>query len=91
MTYEAGWHAGLPLLQGNAILDLLFRHMQRPEYGFRYQWNEGDLLIWDQRAVQHYAVRDYEGRRVIHRISVLPGLMPVCDSAAVPRLRSPLA
>ena len=64
--------AGLPSLEAQSILDLLFRHMQRPEYGFRYQWHEGDLLIWDQRAVQHYAVRDYEGRRVIHRISVLP-------------------
>lgn len=63
---------GLPPLEGSAILDLLFRHMQKPEFGFRYQWNEGDLLIWDQRAAQHYAVRDYEGRRVIHRISVLP-------------------
>lgn len=64
---------GLPPLEAQAILDLLFRHMQKPEYGFRYQWHEGDLLIWDQRAVQHYAVRDYQGRRVIHRISVLPG------------------
>lgn len=64
---------GLPPLEGNAILDLLFRHMQKPEFGFRHVWNEGDLVIWDQRAVQHYAVRDYEGRRVIHRISVLPG------------------
>ncbi len=63
---------GLPPLEGNAILDLLFRHMQKPEYGLRYRWNEGDLLIWDQRAVQHYAVRDYEGRRLIHRIAVLP-------------------
>ena len=63
---------GLPPLEGNAILDLLFRHMQKPEYGFRHRWNEGDLLIWDQRAVQHYAVRDYEGRRLIHRIAVLP-------------------
>ncbi len=64
---------GLPPLEGNAILELLFRHMQKPEFGFRHVWSEGELLIWDQRAVQHYAVRDYEGRRVIHRISVLPG------------------
>jgi len=63
---------GLPPLEARAILDLLFLHMQRPEFGFRYQWHAGDLLIWDQRAVQHYAVRDYQGRRLIQRISVLP-------------------
>lgn len=63
---------GLLPREGNAILDLLFRHMQKPDFGFRYSWNEGDLLIRDQRAVQHYAVRDYAGRRVIHRIAVLP-------------------
>ena len=63
---------GLPPIESQAILDLLFRHMQRPEYGYRHTWTEGELLIWDQRAVQHYAVLDFEGRRVIHRISVLP-------------------
>lgn len=63
---------GLPPVEGNAILNMLFQHMQRPEYGFRHTWKEGDLLIWDQRAVQHYAVRDFEGRRVLHRISALP-------------------
>ena len=63
-------HFGTP--EHNAILDLLFRHMQKPGFSFRYSWNEGDLLIWDQRAVPHYAVRDYAGRRVIHRIAVLP-------------------
>jgi taurine dioxygenase len=64
---------GLPPLEAQAILDFLLRHMQKPEFGFRYQWCAGDMLIWDQRAVQHYAVRDYTGRRLIQRISVLPG------------------
>lgn len=63
---------GMPPVEGNGILDLLFQHMQRPEYGLRHTWTTGDLLIWDQRAVQHYAVRDFDGRRVMHRISVLP-------------------
>lgn len=64
--------AGLPPLEAQSILDMLLRHLQTPEFGFRYSWSVGDLVLWDQRAVQHYAVRDFAGRRVIHRISVLP-------------------
>ena len=46
-------------------------HMQKPEFGFRHRWQEGDLLMWDPQAVQHYAVNDFEGRRLVHRIAVL--------------------
>ena len=46
---------GLPPREGNAILDLLFRHMQKPDSGFRYSWNEGDLLIWDNTGTMHRA------------------------------------
>lgn len=63
---------GLPPLEAQMLLDFLCRHMQKPEFGYRHQWRVGDLVIWDQRAVQHYAVRNFTGRRVIHRISVLP-------------------
>lgn len=62
---------GMSPLEGQAILDLLLRHMQKPEFGFRHHWRVGDLLIWDQQAVQHYAMMDFEGRRVVHRISAL--------------------
>ena len=62
---------GLNPLEARSILDLLLRHMQTPEFGFRHQWQLGDLLIWDQQAVQHYAVVDFSGRRVMHRISAL--------------------
>lgn len=53
------------------LLDLLLRHMQKPEYGFRHRWTEGDLLLWDLQAVQHYAVNDASERRVVHRIAAL--------------------
>lgn len=62
---------GLAPLEAEMVLDMLLRHMQKPEFGFRHHWREGDLLIWDQQAVQHYAVGDFSGRRVVHRISAL--------------------
>lgn len=62
---------GLPPLEAEAILTMLFKHMQKPEFSYRHQWQVGDLLIWDQQAVQHYAVVDYTERRLVHRISAL--------------------
>ena len=62
---------GLHPLEGRMVLEMLMRHLQRPEYQFRHHWQVGDLLIWDQRAVQHYAVTDFEGRRLMHRISAV--------------------
>ncbi len=62
---------GVTKIEGQMLLDLLLRHMQKPEFGFRHHWREGDLLIWDQQAVQHYAVNDPSERRVVHRISAL--------------------
>lgn len=62
---------GVSKLEGKMLLDLLLQHLQKPEYGFRHNWSEGDLLIWDQQAVQHYAVNDPSERRVVHRISAL--------------------
>ena len=62
---------GLPPHEAEAIRGMLMAHMDKPEFGFRHAWQEGDLLIWDQQAVQHYAVQDATGRRVVHRIAVL--------------------
>ncbi len=62
---------GLPPLEAEAILTMLFKHMQKPEFSHRHRWQVGDLLIWDQQAVQHYAVVDYTERRLVHRISAL--------------------
>jgi taurine dioxygenase len=62
---------GVGPLEAAMLLDLLLRHMQKPEFGFRHHWQEGDLLIWDQQAIQHYAVNDSSGRRVVHRIATL--------------------
>ena len=55
-----------------AMLALLFRHIERPEFCVRWKWSANDLAFWDNRCVQHYAVPDYETSRIMQRI-VLQG------------------
>ena len=42
-----------------AILDFLFKHIQRPEFCCRLRWRKNSIAFWDNRCVQHYAVFDY--------------------------------
>jgi len=41
------------------LLEPLYAHATRPEYLYRHNWREGDMLVWDNRSLMHYAVADY--------------------------------
>ena len=53
------------------LLTYLYEQWGRPEFTYRHHWQVGDLLIWDNRAVQHMAMADFTGhRRAMHRTTV---------------------
>lgn len=53
------------------LLGTLFEHSVRPEFQGRHAWQSGDLLMWDNRSVMHYAVHDHgDEPRVIHRLQI---------------------
>ncbi len=58
-----------------AVLAMLFRHVEKPDFCVRWKWSPNDLAFWDNRCVQHYAVPDYEKGRIVQRI-VLQGARP---------------
>ena len=59
------------------LLETLFDHSTRPEFQARHRWHPGDLVMWDNRAVLHYAVHDHgDAPRLIHRLQV-EGPIPV--------------
>jgi len=68
---------GLPGEEG-ALHAELCAHIVRPEFRYEHSWRVGDLLMWDNVAVQHKANFDYDLplRRVMHRATVR-GSVPV--------------
>ncbi|MEV8563879.1 TauD/TfdA family dioxygenase, partial [Streptomyces sp. NPDC051917] len=42
-----------------------------PELQVRFRWQPDSIAVWDNIAVQHYAVNDYyPQRRVMERIAI---------------------
>tara|TARA_Y100001934_G_C12290243_1_gene744444 strand:- start:699 stop:1493 length:795 start_codon:yes stop_codon:yes gene_type:complete len=57
--------------ESRSLLQFLFEHSVREEYQARHAWRTGDLVMWDNRAVLHFAVHDHgDDPRVIHRVQV---------------------
>jgi len=58
------------------LIERLARHVYRPPYRHIHKWRVGDLLMWDNCAVQHIATFDYkwpEHRRLLWRITIAGG------------------
>lgn len=67
VTHLDGWTAE----ESAPLLEQLYALWERPEFTYRHHWQVGDLLIWDNRAVQHRAVGDTDGQaRDLHRVTV---------------------
>jgi taurine dioxygenase len=62
--------------QSRHVLAMLFEHIKSPDFNLRWRWTAGDVALWDNRVVQHYAVPDYESPRVMQRI-IIKGDRPV--------------
>jgi alpha-ketoglutarate-dependent sulfate ester dioxygenase len=68
---------GLDSHESAVLFELLQRRITQPENTIRWNWEPGDVGIWDNRATQHRAIDDYDNEpRLLHRVTLL-GDVPV--------------
>lgn len=53
----------LPKHESDAVLEMLLRHIETPEFHCRFRWQPGSIAFWDNRCVQHHALWDYYPQR----------------------------
>ena len=66
----------VPVASANLVEELK-AHSTQEKYVYRHQWQEGDLIMWDNRSVMHMVDVDYDitQPRLMHRI-ILEGDRP---------------
>ncbi len=64
--------AGVSKAESDALMKEICQHVIRPEFQYEHRWQKGDLLMWDNVAVQHKANFNYRLplRRLMHRTTV---------------------
>jgi taurine dioxygenase len=68
--------------ESDALLQFLTRWATSARFALRYRWAEGTIAMWDNRCTQHCVLDDFEGERVIQRVTVM-GDVP--EPAVAPR------
>jgi alpha-ketoglutarate-dependent taurine dioxygenase len=71
---------GLGSTESRDLVRLLQAHVTRPEHVLRWSWQPGQLLVFDNRITQHYAIDNYDDQpRKLSRVTVA-GDVPVSVS-----------
>jgi taurine dioxygenase len=57
---------GMTEAESTPLIDFLNKHATQPEFVYRQQWRENDLLIWDNRCTLHQALGDFDETQIRH-------------------------
>lgn len=57
---------GMTAEESKPLIQYLTDHAVRPQNVYRHQWQQNDLLMWDNRCLLHIALADYDRSRVRH-------------------------
>lgn len=61
---------GLSQEDGDALLAEIFRYFYVDDDIYEHKWSKGDLVLWDNIALQHSRGLAGEGRRTLQRVTV---------------------
>src|SRR5882672_10931439 len=69
---------GLELAESEALLNELWRVVDRTEFAWEHVWCVGDLVLWDNRCTMHRRdAFDPNSRRIMHRTQVKGDARPI--------------
>lgn len=60
---------GLGEAESEALLATLFSYLYTPENIYHHEWRNGDLLVWDNLALQHARLQAPTGPRTLQRVT----------------------
>ncbi|HLX14302.1 MAG TPA: TauD/TfdA family dioxygenase, partial [Bradyrhizobium sp.] len=62
---------GLEVADSEALLDELWRYVERGEFKWEHVWRANDLVLWDNRCTMHRRDPfDATARRIMHRTQI---------------------
>ncbi|MGE4243379.1 TauD/TfdA dioxygenase family protein [Ramlibacter sp.] len=59
---------GIPIEEGRALLAELLAHATQPQFVYRQQWRQGDIVVWDNRSLLHKATDDFDMGQFVRRL-----------------------
>jgi len=57
---------GMTEEESKPLIDYLNKHSTKPEFVYRHQWRENDILVWDNRCTLHQALGDFDETQLRH-------------------------
>lgn len=61
----------MTVAESQPLLRYLVEVATTPDLVYRHVWDAGDVVMWDNRGVMHFAIHDYDDQhRVMHRVTV---------------------
>ncbi len=61
---------GLPESESDALIEELFSYLYAQDNIYEHKWRNGDLVIWDNLALQHARGRITHGVRTLQRVTI---------------------
>ena len=60
VSERASHFHGMSAAESQPLIKFLCAHATSPENVYRHRWQEGDLVIWDNRTTMHIALADFD-------------------------------
>jgi taurine dioxygenase len=62
---------GMKPLESLAVLNFLYRHIEKPDFSCRFRWRANSVAMWDNRCTQHRVVADNRtAERRMERVTI---------------------